>query len=463
MLVSMQTRPPPTLPNEPPSVAAPPALSLKFVFPREVAGLTVRLARGLVFGRDPSSGTSAVCVPHPTVSRRHANVQEAFGVPIVTDLGSSNGTLVDGVRIDKPTPVRVQSVVRFGDTIAIVDEEAVAAPADEDTRIPGVGPRMARVRQVVARSAPETGAVLVLGETGTGKEWLAADVHRLSGRTGPYLKLSCAELSPQLIESELFGHERGAFTGAVAKHAGLFLSADGGTLFLDEVGELPLDLQAKLLRVLQEGEVRPVGSVQTLKTDVRVVCATNRDLARLVEEDRFRRDLYARLSVFEVRLPALRERRQDILDWIDRFTARATSERGRPCNIQLQPAVAERILGHTWPENLRGIDRLVQRLLSISDQVTVGMSMLGEVMPELAAADSAPSGVSAPLSPKASEKAPPPVDDKSTAPPLPDPPTREEFLAVYEATGRSVRATSKHFGRDRRQVYRWLEAFGIER
>src|SRR5262249_33616144 len=170
-----------------------------------------------------------VCVAHPTVSRRHASIQEGFGVPILSDLGSSNGTLVDRVRIDKPTPLVVQAVVRFGDTIAVVDEVAPESPADEDSRVPGVGPRMARVRQAVARAAPAAGAVLVLGETGTGKEWLAADIHRLSGRRGPYLKLSCAELSSQLIESELFGHERGAFTGAVAKHAGLFVSADRGT------------------------------------------------------------------------------------------------------------------------------------------------------------------------------------------------------------------------------------------
>src|SRR2546423_112958 len=192
----MQTRPPPTQPNEPHSVAAPPALSLRFVYPREVAGVLVRLSRGIVFGRDPSTSPSTVCVAHPTVSRRHANIQEGFGVPILVDLGSSNGTLVNGVRIDKPTPLVVQAMVRFGDTIAVVDEVAPESDEDQDSRVPGLGPRMARLRQAVARAAPETGAVLVLGETGTGKEWLAPAIHPPSGRGGPHPQPTSAGLPP---------------------------------------------------------------------------------------------------------------------------------------------------------------------------------------------------------------------------------------------------------------------------
>jgi DNA-binding NtrC family response regulator len=469
-----------TEPNAPRSIAHPPRLFLHFVYPRELAGRVVELSK-LVLGRDPGADRTGASepyasIPHPTVSRRHASVQHGFGVPILADLGSSNGTRVDGNAVHEPTPLVAQSVVRFGDTLAVVEEQAPRPDDSLAALVPGSGPSVVRVHTTLRRAAPEASTLLVLGETGTGKEWLAAALHRLSGRSGPYLKLSCAELAPHLIESELFGHERGAFTGAVGRHTGLFQSAHEGTLFLDEVGELPLELQAKLLRVLQEGEVRPLGSTQTYRTDVRVVSATNRDLSKAVEEGRFRRDLFARISVFEIRLPALRERRQDILPWLERFwegrslargpataSAPGASRPGMPLAFRLQPAVAERLLVHPWLDNLRGLDRLVQRLLAIGEDVTVGMRLLGEVMPELATdgereSRAEPNPAATTLNGSQARPSAP-----ATAPPQSDVPSREEFLAVYEATGRSVRATSKHFARDRRQIYRWLEAYGVER
>jgi transcriptional regulator with GAF, ATPase, and Fis domain len=467
-----------TQPNEPQSAAKTTRWGLEFVYPRNLVGTAVELCHGLTFGRDATlaagesnrAGPPAahVCVPHPTVSRRHAGVQNGFGVPFLSDLGSSNGTRVNGVNLSAPTALVAQSVVRFGDTLAVVDERVSEEARALQSSLPGSGSAVVRVRDLLMRAAPQPVPVLILGETGTGKEWLAADVHRLSGRAGPYLKLSCAELSPQLIESQLFGHERGAFTGADARHSGLFVAAHEGTLFLDEVGELPLDSQAKLLRVLQEGEVRPVGSVRTQRVDVRVVCATNRELARAVEAGSFRRDLYARLSVFELELPPLRERRQDILAWADHFCERAGYELG---TIHFQPVVAERLALYAWPDNLRGLDRLVQRLLSLGQPVTVGMQMLREVMPELceelasspppAAAVGATILSSVPALPGHGSR--PPAETATAAPAASSPPTREEFLAVYEALGRNVRAVSKHFARDRRQIYRWLESFGIER
>jgi transcriptional regulator with GAF, ATPase, and Fis domain len=194
---------------------------------------------------------------------------------------------------------------------------------------------------------------------------------------------------------------------------------------------------------------------------VRVVSATNRDLSLAVDEGRFRRDLYARLSVFEIRLPPLRERRQDILAWVHGFWQRACEERAKKVTLGLQPGVAERVVTYAWPDNLRGLQRLVQRLQAMAADVSVGMSLLGELMPELAqtAAEPAAREAGAPPVTKVVKGAAP-----TTAPPVAgDTPEREEFLKVYEASGRSVRATSKHFGRDRRQIYRWLEAFGIER
>ena len=454
-----------TQPNAPNSIALPPRLGLYFVYPPEFEGRVVELVPGLVLGRESNEDpgeelTSATgsakraftTVAHGTVSRRHASIAHAFGVPILTDLGSSNGTRVNCAAVTAPTPLTPQSVVRFGDVLAIVDEyggssEAPASPL-------GRSPHMIQLQAELDRAAKERVPVLVLGETGTGKEWIAAEVHHRSGRTGRYVKLNSAELSPQIVESELFGHERGAFTGAVARHAGLFVEAGGGTLFLDEIGELPLELQAKLLRVLQEGEVRPVGSARTERVDVRVVAATNRDLATDVDESRFRRDLHARLSFFELRLPPLRGRRQDILWWLRKLSQRWCEQRGKPLVMDIQPAAAERLLLHAWPDNLRGLERLAHRLL-LAEQTAIGVRALAEAMPEIAQEGPAPSPATA---------TPPPEERSSTpARAVSERPTREEFLAVYEASGRNVRATSKHFGRDRRQVYRWLEAFGIER
>jgi len=433
-------------------------LALHFVFPPELAQLSIELVDGLVIGREgaaadaPSSARHGV-VPHGTISRRHATVRRVLGVPLLSDLGSSNGTRINGQRITEASHLTAQMLVRFGDVIAVVDEYwAAHPPAGQLSSVPGRSPRMLRARQTLEQVAADDAPLLVLGETGTGKEWVASEAHRLSGRSGPYLALNCAELSPQLMESQLFGHERGAFTGATATHAGLFAAADKGTLFLDEVGEIPGDLQAKLLRVLQDGQVRPVGSVTTRQTDVRVVCATNRDLPKLVDAGQFRRDLYARLSFFEIQLPPLRERRQDILFWVEHFCERWRRERAQQKSLVLQPAAVESVLLHPWPDNLRGIDRLVHRLLA-SESGSIGTRSLVRVMPDLFRESNAG---------EAPERPTGKTRTAGSAEAL-ERPTREEFLAVYEATGRSVRATSKHFGRDRRQVYRWLESFGIPR
>jgi transcriptional regulator with GAF, ATPase, and Fis domain len=303
--------------------------------------------------------------------------------------------------------------------------------------------------------------VVISGETGTGKERVAAELHRRSVRKGPYVKFSCAELARELVESQLFGHERGAFTGATTSQKGLFAAADRGTLFLDEIGELHLDLQAKLLRVLQEGEVRPVGSLTTHRVDVRVVAATNRDLAEDVERGAFRRDLLARLSFFDVRLPPLRSRRQDLFWWIDCLAANCAAADAASPPFRIHPDAAELLLLHGWPDNLRGIDRLVHRVLA-SGETDMGRRVLATVMPEIVKEPTIPPARSTSRemeTPLATETA----AVRETEQPALDRPSREEFMAVYEATGRNVRATSKHFGKDRRQIYRWLELFGIER
>jgi DNA-binding NtrC family response regulator len=445
-----------TDPEAPASSLSPPALALYVVYPPELAGQVIDLVPGLSLGRAPpeESPGEAEAKPfavlaHATVSRRHCELAREIIVPVLSDLQSRNGTKLDGVPVTTRKALLPQSVVRIGSVLGVVDERPRVGPAPTAT-LPGSAPATQRAREALERAAASTAPVIILGDTGTGKERVAAELHRRSGRAGPYVKFSCAELSRELVESQLFGHERGAFTGASSAHAGLFVAADRGTLFLDEVGELPLDLQAKLLRVLQEGEVRPLGSLATRRVDVRVVGATNRDLRAEVERGSFRRDLYARLSFFEVALPPLRARRQDLLPWMQILCAHFSSTTGAPiAELRLQPDVAELLLLHAWPENLRGLDRFVHRVRS-SGETSVGRRVLAQVMPELGAEPSVP----APPDLPAAEGSQPPAFER---------PSREEFLGVYEATGRNVRATSKHFGRDRRQIYRWLELFEIER
>lgn len=219
----------------------------------------------------------------------------------------------------------------------------------------------------VQRVAVTDASVLILGETGTGKELIARAIHNASQRRDkPLVKVNCAALPATLIESELFGHERGSFTGATAKRAGRFQLADKGTIFLDEVGELPLELQAKLLRVLQEGEFEPVGSCKTIKVDVRVIAATNRDLEKQVAEGRFREDLYYRLSVFPLVVPPLRKRKEDIVPLANAFLARSLQKLGRPME-PLQPDAIARLTAYDWPGNVRELQNVIERAVIVAD------------------------------------------------------------------------------------------------
>jgi transcriptional regulator with GAF, ATPase, and Fis domain len=432
-----------THPNAPVSFGAEPSLELVVVHPPEIAGLNFPLAPGLVFGRAP--GPEIACIPHATISRRHAGLRVGLGgVLCLEDLESRNGSKKNGARLELPAPLPPQAVVRLGDVHAVVDFCSDRRFA-QDSFLPGTSCQTAETRRQLDESAATSAPVLIIGETGTGKERLAHEVHRASRRAGRYLTLNCAELSPQLIESQLFGHDRGAFTGATTSKVGLFAAAHGGTLFLDEIGELPLELQPKLLRVLQEGELRRVGSVETDRVDVRVVAATNRDLPTLVDRGAFRRDLYARLAFHELRLPALREARQDLLLWLGLLSSRHEPK----VALELSPDAVERILLYSWPDNLRGLDRLVHRLASHIGPV--GRRALLQAMPELRLADDEPG---LPAAQTSSVPAPRTISQA---------PSREEFVAAYEACGKSVRGTARHFRKDRRQIQRWLERFGIAR
>jgi formate hydrogenlyase transcriptional activator len=236
------------------------------------------------------------------------------------------------------------------------------APSDESFEgIIGRSAAMHTVRKQIKIVAPTGSTALILGETGTGKELIARAIHNLSPRRNrPFIKVNCAAIPAGLIESELFGHERGAFTGALNQRAGRFEMADGGTLFLDEIGDIPFDLQPKLLRVLQEQEFERVGSAQTKRVNVRIVAATSRDLPRMVAEREFRADLYYRLNVFPLRVPALRERLEDIPLLVRHFIEVYSRKAGK--RITEVPAEAlDVLLGHAWPGNVRELQNVIER------------------------------------------------------------------------------------------------------
>ncbi|HWL85620.1 MAG TPA: sigma-54 dependent transcriptional regulator, partial [Polyangiaceae bacterium] len=228
-------------------------------------------------------------------------------------------------------------------------------------------PKMHEILELVAQVGPSRASVLIMGESGTGKELIAESIHAASPRVQkPFVRLNCAALAESLLESELFGHERGAFTGAVGRRDGRFKQADGGTLFLDEIGEIPLGTQVKLLRFLQERTFERVGGNETLKVDVRVICATNRDLQEEIKKGKFREDLFYRLNVVTVELPPLRDRRGDIPALASFFLRRYAAENGRSIEGFSDEAL-ERLASYAWPGNVRELENAIERAVVLCD------------------------------------------------------------------------------------------------
>ncbi len=240
----------------------------------------------------------------------------------------------------------------------------------------GQHPSIDQVRSLIAKVAPTNSTVLVVGETGTGKELVARSVHAASSRAEkPFVAVNCGALPENLIESELFGHRKGAFTGADQSRTGLFEVADGGTLFLDEIGELPKSMQSKLLRVLESGEIRRVGDNQPFTVDVRIVAATHRNLAEMVRDDSFREDLMYRINTFEIRLPPLRQRTSDIPILAAYLLNRFRSDAARAATI-FTPAALEQLTHHPWPGNIRELANAVERAAILCDALPIDMEHL---------------------------------------------------------------------------------------
>ncbi len=251
---------------------------------------------------------------------------------------------------------------------------SAATAADDDSDLIGPSQAMREVHKRIGLAAANSMPVLVLGETGTGKEMVARALHRHSARAGqPFVAVNCSAIPKELLESELFGHVRGAFTGATGERPGCFRAADGGVLLLDEIGDMALDVQAKILRALQEGEVTPLGSHRTVKVDVRVVAATHRDLAAAVREGRFREDLLYRLDVLSIRMPPLRERLADIIPLAEHFLRRAAMQ-GAPDAVSkaLSAEAAQRLLSHPWPGNVRELRNVMERCHALVRHRVIG-------------------------------------------------------------------------------------------
>src|ERR1051325_7446 len=241
--------------------------------------------------------------------------------------------------------------------------------------IVGTSPALRAVLANIAKVAPTDCTVIITGETGTGKELVARAIHKHSARSGrPFVSVNCAAIPPSLIASELFGHERGAFTGAVGRREGRFEQAAGGTLFLDEVGELPAEIQMALLRVLQEREFERVGSGRPIRADVRVIAATNRDLVAAVAEKTFRADLFYRLNVFPLEVPALRDRRKDIPLLVEYFTHRYATRAGKRIT-RIPTATLEAFQDYDWPGNIRELQNLIERAVIVSDEAALTVDL----------------------------------------------------------------------------------------
>jgi two-component system, NtrC family, nitrogen regulation response regulator NtrX len=308
------------------------------------------------------------------------------------------------------------------------------------------GEAMRRLMAHLERVAASETRICILGETGTGKELVARTIHEHSARAGgPFVTLNCAAVPAELIESELFGHEKGSFTGAAGRHVGKFEQADGGTIFLDEIGDMPLAMQAKLLRVLEEGEVERIGGDKPVAVNVRVLVATHRDLQARVREEKFRQDLFHRIYVFPLVLPPLRERRDDIPTLIQHFAAQVSAQNGwKP--IPFTPEGMEALQSHPWPGNVRELRNMVERLMLLASDGQVDLATVQLALPKTSAAGSVMAhGLSSGA-----------LADRVQSF------EREVILAELKHSQQNVSLAAKSLGLERSHLYKKAEQLGID-
>ncbi len=381
----------------------------------------------------------------PRISGEHAVIGMRRGAVVVRDLDSRNGTKVNGVRVDS-CQLHPGDVLGLGSAVWVLSSEpaerpALAAPSQE---LVGVSWALHRVQQQIEQVAPTDATVLVLGEPGVGKELVARAVHAQSGRAGQLLSLNCGAVNEQLLQSELFGHVRGAFSGAGKARPGLVASARGGTLFLDEIGDASPGLQVSLLRLLENGEYRPVGSDRVEHAEVRVVAATNR-LEAGADQGQLRADLHGRLSRWVIQVPPLRHRREDIPTLAAHF---ASAGRGAPTQLDHRLALA--LCLHGWPGNVRELAAVIERLMVECGGVDK-LRPSAEQLKRL--------GLGSHPAPR---HTPSLGGSSSPSSPRPERPDAERLEAAFVACGGSMKALANRLGVGRNTLYRWFAAAGLD-
>jgi transcriptional regulator of acetoin/glycerol metabolism len=395
--------------------------------------------RAVTLGEEGGRAVLRFTVPDARMSSSHARLERGLGHWTIEDADSKNGTLLNGAVV-KRARIADGDLLALGYSLftfrhaAPVVGAARLLDAGADPRPPGLAtvvPELERELARVAQLAPSNVTVMLSGETGTGKEVMARAIHALSGRSGAFVAVNCGALPDTLIESELFGHRKGAFSGAVDDSPGLIRAADGGTLLLDEIGDLPLASQAAFLRVLQEREVVPVGSTRPIKVDVRLISATHRDLDERVRAGAFRADLLARIGGFHLELPALRERREDLGILIGALLVRLAGPRA--AGVALSEEVARALYHHDWPHNIRELEKVLDSALVLAgDDSSIELEHLGDALRQPAA---------------------PAEDDPAEL--------RDRLVAMLAQHGGNVSAVARAMGKARMQIHRWIKRFEL--